>query len=42
VRFDVPVQQLGFVGRDLAWTLEPGRVGLRCGNQSVAIDIEMP
>jgi beta-glucosidase len=42
VRFLVPVQQLGFVGRDLEWTLEPGRVGLRCGNQSVAIDIEMP
>ena len=42
VQFDVPVWQLGFVGRDLSWSVEPGTVGLRCGSKSVAIELEMP
>jgi beta-glucosidase len=42
VQFDVPVSQLGFVGRDLSWSVEPGTVGLRCGSKSVAIELEMP
>lgn len=39
VRFEVPVKQLGFIDRNLKYTVEPGAFGIRIANYSTTIQV---
>lgn len=40
VHFSLPIQDLGFIGQDMNYTVEPGAFGLRIGSEVVGIQIK--
>jgi beta-glucosidase len=40
VHFSLPIQDLGFIGQDMKYTVEPGAFGLRIGSEVVGIQIK--